>query len=251
MNNQEKILEEIGFSKKKARIYLAILELGEATVIDIVKKIGVKRTTVYNILPELILDGYVKKTIKNKKALFFIEDPDSLKNNLEAKLNLIKSALPEIKEMQNIFPFKPKVSFYEGFGGARELYQDTLKDSFAGDTILSFTGITNYKRLIPQDISREYIKNRVKKRIRIKVIAAKSEVAEKWQKDAQKELREIRIVDNPKFKFDGDIEIYGNKVALISYKENFIGVIIESREINQMQRMAFELMWMALSGATE
>lgn len=243
MNNQEKILEEIGFSKKKARIYLAILELGEVSVIDIAKKLGIKRTTVYNILPELLSDGYVKKTMKNKKALFFVENPDLLKNNLESKLELIENALPEIKKMQNIFPFKPKITFYEGFGGVKELYNDTLKSSFAGDTILSFTGITDYQRLIPQDISRDYIKDRIVKKIRIKVISTRSEVAEKWQRDAQKELREIKIVDDPKYKFDGDIEIYGNKLALISYKENFMGVVIESKEISQMQRLAFQIMW--------
>jgi len=49
------------------------------------------------------------------------------------------------------------------------------------------------------------------------------------------------------FRFDADTEIYANKVALISYRENFLGVIIESKEISQMQRSAFELMWSLLS----
>lgn len=236
-------MENIGFSEKKAKIYLAILELGEASVIDISKKIGIKRTTVYNILPELISEGYVKKTSKNKKSLFFVEDPDLLKNNLEDKLATLKEALPEIKSLQNIFPFKPKITFYEGFGGIKEIYKDTLNSLNSGDIILSFTGITNFERLIPHDISREYIANRVKKKIRARIIATRSSVMEKWKENAPKELREIKIIDDSKYKFDGDIEIYGNKVALISYKENFIGVVIESKEINQMQRLAFEIMW--------
>lgn len=243
MNNQKKILENIGFSEKKAKIYLAILELGYASVIDIAKKTDIKRTTVYNILPELVSDGYVKKTSKNKKGLFFIEDPDLLKNNLEDKLDAISKALPEIKSLQNIFPFKPKITFYEGFSGIREIYNDTLNSLNGGDIILSFTGITNFERLMSHDISREYIESRVKKKIRARIIATRSSVMERWKENAPKELREIKIVDDSKYKFDGDIEIYGNKVALISYKENFIGVVIESKEINQMQRLAFEIMW--------
>ena len=43
-----------------------------------------------------------------------------------------------------------------------------------------------------------------------------------------------------------EVVTYEDKVALISYRENFLGVIIESKEINQMQRAAFELMWSAL-----
>lgn len=247
MNNQEKILEEIGFSKKKAKIYLAILELGDVSVIDIAKKIGIKRTTVYNILPELVSDGYVKKTIKSKRSLFFIEDPDLLKNNLEDKLDIINKALPEIKSLQNIFPFKPKVTFYEGFGGIKEIYKDTLVSLNGGDTILSFTGITNFEKLMPNDISKEYIASRIKKKIRARIIATRSNAIEDWEKNAQKELREIKIVDDSRYKFDGDIEIYGNKVALISYKENFMGVVIESKEISQMQRLAFEIMWNSIA----
>ena len=42
------------------------------------------------------------------------------------------------------------------------------------------------------------------------------------------------------------MEIYANKVALISYKEDFLGIIIESQEINQMMKAAFGIMWDAL-----
>lgn len=243
MDNQEKTLEEIGFSKKKAKIYLAILELGEASVMDIAKEISIKRTTVYNILPELISEGFIQKTIKNKKSVFFVENPNLLKTHLEEKLELIEKALPEIRSLQNVIPFKPKITFYEGFGGIKELYRDTLDSLSGGDLILSFTGITDYQRLIPKDISKEYIEDRIRRKIRIRVIMTESEVARQWEKDAVKELREIKIIKDTNFKFDGDIEIYGNKVALISYKENFMGVVVESKEISQMQKMAFELMW--------
>ncbi len=246
MNDTERTLENIGFSKKKAKIYLAILELGEASVIEIGKKSGLKRTTVYNIIPELITEGLVKKSIKNKKRFFFIEDPALLKTNIEEKMNAIKKSLPELKAMQTLIPYKPKITFYEGLGGAKDLYRDTLNSLLPGGTILSFTGLTDFYELIPKDFSRWYIEERIKRKIRIKVITPKSKTADEWQKNAAKELREIKIINNPDFKFDGDTEIYGNKVALISYKENFMGVIIESKEISQMQRTAFELLWNSL-----
>ena len=65
----------MGFSAKKARIYVALLELGEAVGADIAKKADLKRTTVYNILPELMKDGHVKVIVQNKKRLFSIEHP--------------------------------------------------------------------------------------------------------------------------------------------------------------------------------
>lgn len=239
----ENTLETIGFSKKKAKIYLAVLELGEASVIEIGKKAELKRTTVYNILPELITEGLVKKSAKGKKKFFFIEDPVSLKTNLEEKMNAFEKSLPELKAMQTIIPYKPRITFYEGLNGAKDLYRDTLDSLLPGDTILSFTGLTDFYELIPKDFSQWYIKERVKRKIRIKIITQKSKAADEWQKNAARELREIKIVNNSNFKFDGDTEIYGNKIALISYKENFMGVIIESKEISQMQRTAFDIMW--------
>jgi hypothetical protein len=113
-------------------------------------------------------------------------------------------------------------------------------------TILSYTGLSDFLKLMPQEYNDYYIKERVKKKIRIKIIASPSPMAENWQKNAVLELREIRINDKLPFNFDADTEIYGNKVALISYRENFMGVIIESKEISQMQRSAFELMWNSL-----
>lgn len=247
MNEINKKLENIGFSKKKADIYLALLELGEAGVIEISKKTNIKRTTVYNILPELTSEGLVKKGIKNKKRIFYVEDPGKIKNELEEKLQRANTLLPELLAIQNILPNKPKITYYEGLGGAKDLYQDTLNSLIPGDEILSYTGLTDFYKLLPKDLAKWYISERVKKKIRIKIISPDSETAREWQNNAQKELREIKIVKNSKFNFNADTEIYGNKIALISYKENFMGVIIESKEINQMQRMAFELMWNSLS----
>lgn len=239
----ENNLQTIGFSKKKAKIYLAVLEIGEASVIEIAKKAGLKRTTVYNILPELITEGLIKKSIKNKKKFFFIEDPAIIKTNLEEKMNAVEKSLPELKAMQTIIPYKPKITFYEGLGGAKDLYRDTLNSLSPGGTLLSYTGLTDFYDLIPKDFSRWYIEERAKRKIRIKIITPKSKTTDEWQKNATRELREIKIVNNADFKFDGDTEIYGNKIALISYKENFMGVIIESQEISQMQRTAFQLLW--------
>lgn len=246
MSELIKSLEELGLSQKKADIYLALLELGEALVIDLSKKTGIKRTTIYNLLPELASEGLIKVAIKNKRRIFFVEDPRNIKISLEDKLKSFENILPELKAIHNIFPSKPKITFYEGFGGMRELYQDTLNTLASGDTILSYTGLSNYHKLVPKEFTEWYVGERVKRKIRVKIISPASKTSNEWKDASIKELREIKLVDNPDFKFNADTEIYGNKIALLSYGENFMGVIIESKEINQMQRMAFELMWNAL-----
>ena|SRR3989338_984581 len=102
----------LGFSEKYANIYLAILELGEASVIEIAQKAGLKRTTVYNILPDLLHRGLIKVTIKKGRRLFLIENVNPLKAELEERVRLADNILPELRAVQNILPLKPRITFY-------------------------------------------------------------------------------------------------------------------------------------------
>ncbi|HEY4497761.1 MAG TPA: helix-turn-helix domain-containing protein [Candidatus Paceibacterota bacterium] len=246
MDNILNSLEYLGLAPKEARIYIALLELGEGTVIDIAKKIGMKRTSVYNILPNLMKRRLIKTSSRGKHRVFFVEDVSPFTIDINEKIKIVEKILPELRAMQNILPLKPRITFYEAFEGTKDLYQDTLESCASGDTILSYTGLFDFHTYMPREFERAYIEERVKKKIRIKIIAPRSKVAGEWAHNGPKELRETRLINSSQFRFNADMEIYANKIALISYRENFLGVIIESTEINKMQRMAFELMWNSL-----
>lgn len=235
-----------GLTDKEAQIYLALLNLGEASVIDVAKFAGLKRTTVYNILPDLMMRGLISAAGRAHKRKFFVEDVRHLKMQAEDREKKINRLLPELQAMHNILPSKARITYYEGEGGMRALYRDTLDSQKPGDTMYAFTGMINMWSVMPKDFVDDYIKERVNKKIRIKVIAPKSLEADEWVKTAAATLREIKLINNSTQVFSSDMEIYDNKVALISYKENFVGVIIESKEICQMMRAAFQVMWEGL-----
>ncbi|MFA4872535.1 MAG: helix-turn-helix domain-containing protein [Patescibacteria group bacterium] len=247
MTSLKKSLQDIGFSDKKALMYVALLELGKGSVIDIAKKSSLKRTTVYNLLPEMIREGFIKTGIQGKKRFYFIEDVRQLGRNVDEQKRAIENLLPELRAVHNVLPQKPRITYYEGMGGMKELYQDTLDCTLDGGTILSYTGLTNFYQLMPYEYYRWYVGERVRKKIRLRAIAYDSQAARDWETSSLKDLREIKIITSKNFIFNADTEIYANKVALVSYRENFMGVIIESKEINEMQRSAFELMWNALT----
>jgi len=242
----QKSLENIGFSDKKSAIYLALLELGQASVIDVAKKTGLKRTTVYNILPELLQEGLIKSGARNKKHFYFVENTKYLKQKFEEKVKLADKLLPELMAVHNILPQKPRVTFYEGVGGMKELYQDTLDSLSSGDIILSYTGFRDYYKFMPREYMDWYVAERVRRKIRIRMIVPDFPITREILPQAQETLRQIKVVPGSDWQFSADTEIYANKVALISHTENFMGVIVESKEINHMQKMAFEIMWSAL-----
>lgn len=54
----QETLEQLGMHEKKAEVYLACLELGNATAYLIAKKVGLKRPTVYDIANQLMREEF-------------------------------------------------------------------------------------------------------------------------------------------------------------------------------------------------
>lgn len=234
-------LSELGFTEKEEKIYLALLALGSGTVIEIAKESGIKRTTVYNLLPLLVQKGFVQTAISKGKSIYFVEDVRSLERPVQEHLNRIHELIPELEALHNILPTKPKIRFYEGDGGVMDFFQDTLDSVPAGGIIYEMIGPKAFYENLPKRFAEEYVPRRIKKRIAIKIIATPSGTARGMDRRAKEELREIRFIDS--LDFEAGLLIYGKKVGLISLKGSFVGVTIESESICMMMKTAFGMLW--------
>ena len=119
-------LQQLGFEEKEAKLYAALLELGEAGIVDIARKSGLKRTTVYHILDNLKLRGLVSQTKKDKKVSYIAEDPRSIGEDLKEKERLFQKTLPELLSIANLMEKKPVIKYFEGLNGIKEAYRDQL-----------------------------------------------------------------------------------------------------------------------------
>ncbi len=241
--NIRNILQGIGLTKEQVEVYLAGLELGEASVQNLAKKANIKRPTTYLILDELKAKGLFSQVLKGKKRYFLAEDPEKLFTSIKQKETQLKQIMPELRSLFNIDTEKPKIRYYEGINGALSVYDDILASISNNSEILSYTGIAGLYKDFPKDFAKNFFNRRVQRQISTRIIAIDSEESREWQKHAPYEMRDIVLVPEDQSPFFGDTEIYGNKVALISYKENFMAVVIESKEIATMQRFIFELAW--------
>ena len=233
-------MEQLGLEGKKADVYLACLELGGSSVIDIAKKANIKRTTAYDILVDLQKSGLVSQTIQGKKRLFIGEDPEKIKRDLERKEAAFSEILPMIKSLYNVKGTKPKIRFYEGVDGLKECYLDTLK--YSGEILA--LGSEHAARVLSTNWLLSYVKDRVKKKIYLKAIVADSQLVRKefLSKDRE-QMRISKTIDSGKYPFSIEINIYGHqKVFLMSPNEQ-IGLIIEGLEIHKTLKSMFELIW--------
>lgn len=236
----KEILGQLDLQGKKADVYLASLELGGSTVIEIAKKSGVKRTTCYDILLDLIKKGLISETVKGKKKFYIGEDPEKIKKDLQKKESLFSEILPQLKSIHNVSGIKPKIRYFEGVSGLKEAYDDALK--YSGEIVVF--GSEDVYRILGRDWIEDYIKRRIKKGIRVRAILPSTEYLENeiFVRD-QQQLRSCKSIEKEKYPFSIEIDIYGHqKVAMISNKEQ-LAVIIESSEIYNTMKFIFEILW--------
>ena len=95
------ILEELGLTEKEAKLYLALLELGQATSSDLIKKLDYYSKTVYELLEKLMKKGLVSYVIKSNIKYFGAVNPEKFldilkeeENDKEIKENKFIEILP-------------------------------------------------------------------------------------------------------------------------------------------------------------
>jgi HTH-type transcriptional regulator, sugar sensing transcriptional regulator len=234
-------LTQFGLTEKEARIYLALLELGSASVQKIAQKAQIARATAYDILESLKNQQLASIFEKGATKYYSPTDPTRIRVLARQKNEIIEDVFPQLKALYGLQSEKPKVRFYEGKEGMKIILEENLKDAQENFTFGSAEDLFATLDFFP-----EFVKKRVKLKIPVKVILRESTKARERQKLGPKELREVRIIP-AKYEFHAMTMIFGNKIAMFSFKKTFIALLIESEELAAMQKMMFKLIWDGLT----
>ncbi len=243
------LLSALDFSEKESLVYLALLEVGSGKAQEIAKKTGLNRTTVYDIFEVLMQKGLVSKYKKGSATFFNALEPKHLltyldrekeeqAKKIEKQKQKVSELLPQLISLQNIFTNKPKVQFFEGEKGMREAYENTLE---ADGMILGYANIETIHEGLP-DFFPEYYKRRVEKRIFGKGIIPRNEMSIERMTHNKEEMRDFRFLPDEEMTFTPEVNIYNNKILVASWKEK-MAIIIESKELADLQRLTFNLLW--------
>jgi sugar-specific transcriptional regulator TrmB len=238
-------LIDAGLEEKEAHVYTAILELGEATIAQITRKSTIKRSTVYEMLELLKKKGLISQTRSKKRPVFLAENPNKLLERLEEKKKSLEQSMPEILSLMNLLDKKPKIRYFEGLSGVREVFEDTLVQP--DEEILTLFPYP-YINLGEEYFWDHYLPTRVEKRIWARAIVPDNIENRKFANEMkEKAITKTKFVADKAFaKFDLEIKIYGkSKVGIISYAED-LGIIIESKKIFDGLKAIFETMWNGL-----
>jgi len=244
-------VEDLGLSQKEARVYVANLMLGPATVQRIADYSGIKRVTTYVILESLVNLGLASQTSKGKKTYFSAEDPTNLRRLLDKKEQELKEQqtsfegiLPDLQSLKRLPADSPEVKFYEGVEGIKSVF-NTFFATHGGEfkTVYGFSNLDQVYSLFPEFKDALSNPERVSTGLHSKYIYTYSKGAILKDSDKQRN-RESRFVPIDKYPVTGDISIAGHHVIIYSLKgPNPMAVTIISAEIAASMMALFQMAW--------
>ncbi len=237
-------LSASGLDEKESVAYMALLELGEATMSELVKKSGLKRSTLYFIVEALHKKRLVGIVKKGKKTVYSAEDPKRLLEQADENRRNLEYAMPELLSVANNIVKKPKVRFFEGEEGIKEVYRDMLRHPdqkmYAW---VSESMITGFDSAFITDY---YIPKRLEKKIWAEVIASDTSVGKDFKSKDLETLRKTKLLNESQFPLSIEISLYGkDRIGFMSIEDK-LGLIVESKPIADTLKSIFKAQWESL-----
>ncbi len=226
-------LKTVGLTNSEAKIYLVLLDLGPSLAGMVARRSGIHRRTVYDILDRLVEKGLVGYMRKNNRNYYETTDPLRLMELVKEKEDEITNVLPELELMHKQSKEKQETNFYKGTEGIRTIFEDQIKE---GKEILVF-GESNLAKNTLKYYLPKYNKKRTEKKIKLKILFDESQ---------RKDVQDIPLADIRYLKAHVSLSstnVYGDKVAIILWSDNPLGILIKQREIADSYRNYFKMLW--------
>nr|MBA4404682.1 hypothetical protein [Nanoarchaeum sp.] len=167
---EEELIREAGLTQGEAKVYLALLNLGLSTSGPIVKKSGVSRSFIANILNSLQEKGLVSHVKKGEVTHYQAENPERIILYLQQKQEQIEvnkanltKLLPTLDNIKKESP-KTVIQVYEGFRGIQTTFEHCEKKLSRGEEYVCF-GAPGFQ----QDKYHDYWEQHHKRRIKLGV----------------------------------------------------------------------------------
>lgn len=246
-----KNLVDFGLSEKEAAVYISLLELELAGVNEIAKKAGINRSSAYVVLESLKAKGLVGISDDKKVRQYVAATPEALHRvasdlarKQEEMRKSIDSIVPELKALNKNGKHRPKVSVFEGKEGLITAFEDTLQSKEKIMRVISSPGNLGY---IIKDYLRLYITKRFERGIKMHGIHPDDEVHKKIVESSPQNFDTYALIKPEKYNYSVDLAIYDNKIGYMSPKDGGIAIIIESREIADIMKSLFDIVFKKLS----
>lgn len=239
----EHFLEELGLTRGEIRVYLSLLSLGQTTSGPLIAESHISSSKVYEILDKLMKKGLATHIIKNKTKYFQATSPAKLRtylasqeHRIEQQKNELEKNLPGLLALYHSHRISENAEIFTGLPAIKTMLWDMIEDAKPGEHYLFFGGVgKGYEKIFPK-LYISYDTHRHEKKLTTRGL-----VSSHHQKLlAQLRYAKIRYVTHPT---PSNIGIFRDKIAIQSWSEKPMAVLITSQELANQFREFFETVW--------
>ncbi len=234
---------DLGMSINEAKIYDALLALGEASVNTIAVKTGVNRSNVYDAMDRLVEKGLASDLFISNQKYYKAVHPRRLKELVLEKLEAVEALLPELSKKYHSEDYAEQAFFYRGMEGYKNYMFDILKENkpyyCVGGKGMWFDPRLKY--FLPK-----FDRERKKANISFKHIfdeKMRGKISEplQFEKNVYRFLPK-KYCSNLTFEFFGDyLVIYSGTSGKLKEKPTLF--VLKSKDVTEGFRKLFDFMW--------
>lgn len=242
-----KPLQKLGLTEKEAAVYLATLELGNASVQEIATKAGMKRPTTYLIIEELQHKGLLAEEKRGRGSTYSAVNPEVLRQRAQEQKRVVEESLPFLTAMWTGEKSKPQVRVYEGVEGMKQIYRETLWKSKT--PVWFFSSVKKIYQVFP-DILEQWLVHLAEFP---KQVVPSREIINPDPVDIEYGLRAIKQNPNEQIRvlpkdfssqfLATDNAILDDKIVMASLEGKLFTTVIQSQPLVDTMRTLYELAW--------
>ena len=247
-------ISRYGLSPKEIDVYIASLQLGDASVATIARRANIKRPSTYLVLEGLVKRGLVDIMKTRRGAHYRPLNPKRIASGIELLQKEYESALPTLTGAYRDKKHKPVVSVHEDYQVYDRIADEVREYVQSGKEALYFGNSEFfYQKPAKVDLWFKVMKN---KRCHCREIICGDGPT---QKACIKQIRalgnpnyQVKNLKNPTHPVHTEFGIWKDTVYLFSGSgKEMYTIITENSALANTQRVVFEQIWESLPGENQ
>lgn len=234
-------LRQLGFDLHESDVYLALLDVGETKVGEIINKTRFHREQVYEALKRLERKGYVRSSIQKKIRHYHAESPEVILRKITDLEKIAADILPDLKKRFKESPQMIRV--LEGPEGFQYIFEDQLRRMENGGEIMVIGAAGAGWYDIAKGFYKPYMKKRVEQKIRLNMVTYEGQEGGSWQDpDVDQRNQEVRVLPW-KFETLSDTSIYLDTVVIQIFGDPPLTIMIQNEKVARSYENYFDVLW--------
>jgi sugar-specific transcriptional regulator TrmB len=233
------ILKEIGLTDSEIKVFTTLLRVGPAKAGKVIDYSKLQNPVVHRAFHSLIEKGLLTYSVEGKIKYYTAIDPNLLLNIVDERRQKLEDLIPKLQNLTSYSKGKTKATIHQGKRGVRELLYLLLETK--EKELFAYGAPGKSLDILGDFFWKSFHKRRAKKKIKARMIF---HVSLKHRVKLMNEFpkTEIRITQKD-FEELAETFICGERVAIVIYLDDPIGILIEEKLAADSYKRFFSLLW--------